>query len=87
MKPSKAFLSRWRIYRFCLPERVRCFTRKNLIEREEEQKERLIAQLETDLANISLSAGSGETALKSKIRSRQFAFQAERLKVNGKTRS
>ena len=35
------------------------FTRKNLIEREEEQKERLIAQLETDLANISLSAGSG----------------------------
>lgn len=42
------------------------FTRKNLIEREEEQKERLIAQLETDLANISLSAGSGETALKAK---------------------
>jgi protein involved in polysaccharide export with SLBB domain len=42
------------------------FTRKNLIEREEEQKERLIAQLETDLANISLSAGSGETAAKAK---------------------
>ena len=37
-----------------------------MIEREEEQKERLIAQLETDLANISLSAGSGETALKAK---------------------
>ena len=42
------------------------FTRQNLIKREEEQKERLIAQLETDLANISLAAGSGETAIKAK---------------------
>jgi len=42
------------------------FTRQNLIKREEEQKERLIAQLETDLANISLAAGSGETAVKAK---------------------
>lgn len=42
------------------------FTRLNLIKREEEQKKRLITQLETDLANISLAAGSEETAAKAK---------------------
>jgi polysaccharide biosynthesis/export protein len=42
------------------------FTRQDLIKREEEQKKRLISQLETDVANISLAAGSGETAIKAK---------------------
>ena len=42
------------------------FTRKNLIKREDEQKKRLITQLETDLANISLAAGSEGTAAKAK---------------------
>ncbi len=42
------------------------FTRLNLVAREEEQKERLITQLEADLANISLAAGSEGTATKAK---------------------
>lgn len=42
------------------------FTRVNLVEREDEQKERLIAQLEKDLANISLAAGTEQTAAKAK---------------------
>lgn len=42
------------------------FTRKDLIKREDEQKQRLINQLESDLANISLAAGSGQTAVKAK---------------------
>ena len=42
------------------------FTRLNLMKREEEQKKRLITQLETDLANISLAAGSEGTAAKAK---------------------
>jgi polysaccharide biosynthesis/export protein len=42
------------------------FTRLNLIAREEEQKKRLIIQLETDLANISLAAGSEGTSAKAK---------------------
>ena len=42
------------------------FTRLNLMQREEEQKKRLITQLETDVANLSLAAGSEETATKAK---------------------
>lgn len=42
------------------------FTRLNLMKREDEQKKRLITQLETDLANISLAAGSEGTAAKAK---------------------
>ena len=42
------------------------FTRANLMKREEEQKKRLITQLETDLANVSLAAGSEGTAAKAK---------------------
>ena len=43
------------------------FTRVNLVEREDEQKERLIAQLEKDLANISLAAGTEQTMTKGEI--------------------
>lgn len=42
------------------------FTRTYLIKREDEQKQRLINQLESDLANISLAGGSGETAFRAK---------------------
>ena len=42
------------------------FTRANLMKREDEQKKRLITQLETDLANVSLAAGSAGTAAKAK---------------------
>ncbi len=38
------------------------FTRKSLVAREEEQKEKLINQLESDIATLSLSPTSGETA-------------------------
>ena len=38
------------------------FTRMSLVAREEEQKENLIKQLESDLATLSLSPTSGETA-------------------------
>ncbi len=40
------------------------FTRNSLIEREEKQKEKLIKQLESDIATISLSPTSGESAAK-----------------------
>ena len=42
------------------------FTRLNLIKREQEQKEKLITQLESDLANVSLSATSSSSAAKAK---------------------
>jgi len=42
------------------------FTRLNLIKRESDQKEKLITQLESDLANVSLSASSSESAAKAK---------------------
>lgn len=42
------------------------FTRLNLIKRELEQKQKLITQLESDLANVSLSANSNESAAKAK---------------------
>ena len=40
------------------------FTRTSLIQREEEQKNKLIEQLESDIANISLSPTSGDSARK-----------------------
>lgn len=60
------------------------FTRQNLIEREEEQKERLIAQLETDVANISLAAGSGETAIKAKSVSDNLLAKLRNSKSTGR---
>ena len=42
------------------------FTRLNLIKREQEQKEKLITQLESDLANVSLSATTSASAAKAK---------------------
>ena len=42
------------------------FTRLNLIQREQEQKLKLITQLESDLANVSLSASTSESAAKAK---------------------
>ena len=60
------------------------FTRQNLMEREEEQKERLIAQLETDVANISLAAGSGETAIKAKSVSDSLLTKLKNSKSTGR---
>ena len=40
------------------------FTRSSLIEREEQQKEKLVQQLESDIATISLSPTTGESAAK-----------------------
>jgi protein involved in polysaccharide export with SLBB domain len=42
------------------------FTRVSLVRREEAQKKRLIEQLEKDVANVSLAAGSEQTAVKAK---------------------
>ena len=60
------------------------FTRQNLIKREEEQKERLISQLETDVANISLAAGSGETAIKAKSVSNSLLTKLRNSKSTGR---
>ena len=60
------------------------FTRKNLIEREEEQKDRLIAQLETDVANISLAAGSSQTAIKAKSVSDNLLTKLRKSKSMGR---
>ena len=40
------------------------FTRSSLVEREEEQKEKLVQQLESDIATLSLSPTSGNSAQK-----------------------
>lgn len=60
------------------------FTRMYLVKREDEQKQRLINQLESDLANISLAAGSGETAVRAKSVADSLLSRLKSVKSTGR---
>ena len=60
------------------------FTRNSLIEREEEQKNKLVEQLESDIATLSLSPGSGDSVQKANSVAESFLRRLKDSKSVGR---